>query len=117
MFRTAATNKVDPVVNIPLPGGDVYLGPRSGMGALGGGASPAPTSSGRPPESILQDGASSGLISPEEADVVRQSLGPNGQAAFDGWARENGVRIGKRLSNGQSAYFVNGRWYDNPEGR
>lgn len=38
------TGKADPIVNIPLPGGDVYMGPRSGMAgvaARGATASPA----------------------------------------------------------------------------
>lgn len=33
-FKTRAQNLTDPIVNIPLPGGDVYMGPRSGMGAM-----------------------------------------------------------------------------------
>lgn len=110
-------NRADPIVNIPLPGGDVYIGPRSGMGTLGGGASSAPAPAARAPESILGSGASNGFISPEEASTITASLGPNGQAAFETWRRNNGVQVGKRLANGQMAYFVNGKWYDNPEGR
>lgn len=30
---------------------------------------------------------------------------------------QTGAPITKQLSNGQTAYFVNGDWYDNPEGR
>lgn len=41
-------NRYDPVVNIPLPGGDIYLGPRSGMGAVGGQTKTKPTGRLRP---------------------------------------------------------------------
>lgn len=57
--------KADPIVNIPQPGGGVYMGPRSGMTASASQAQP----------------------------------------------------VTKTLSNGQTAYFVNGDWYDNPEGK
>lgn len=37
-------NRIDPIVNIPLPGGATYMGPRSQMpGALGGGQQSAPS--------------------------------------------------------------------------
>lgn len=35
-------NQLDPIVNIPLPGGRVYVGPRSGIGAMTGGAASSP---------------------------------------------------------------------------
>lgn len=39
---------------------------------------------------------SSNVITPEEAARVRQSLGPQGQAAFDAWLRRNNITVGAR---------------------
>lgn len=41
MARKRAETLVDPVVNIPLPNGETYIGPRSGMPGIGG-VAPAP---------------------------------------------------------------------------
>ena len=62
-------------------------------------------------------------ITPQEARSVIQSLG---KAGYDAWAQKNGIVVqgqgqsqpqSKKLSNGTTAYLVNGAWYDNPEGR
>ncbi len=45
------------------------------------------------PSGILQGAAAAGAISAEDANRVRQSLGPNGQAAFDKWKADNGIRV------------------------
>lgn len=45
---------------------------------------------------VLSAAASGNVISAEEAARVRQSLGPNGQAAFEDWMRRNNIRIGAR---------------------
>jgi len=65
---------------------------------------------------ILRKATAEQFITPEEAQVVQSSLGPNGSAAFQGWLQQNGVRVGKQVG-GQTYYQVNGKWYDNPEGR
>lgn len=57
--------KADPVVNIPLPGGDVYMGPRSGISSIGGGG-PTPAKS---------------APSPTAAEYLRKN--PNLAADFD----------------------------------
>lgn len=44
----------------------------------------------------LSAAAQSQTITPEEAARVRQSLGPNGQAAFEDWMRRNNIVIGGR---------------------
>lgn len=62
LFRRRAENLADPVVNVPLPGGSYYIGPRSGMeaaiarsasGGSGGGATPPAT---LPPDFDFDDG-------------------------------------------------------------
>ena len=60
-------------------------------------------------------------ITPQEAASVKASFGAGGQEKFADWARKNRIVVasgnGKRLSNGTIAYEVNGKLYDNPEGR
>jgi len=47
-------NYTDPTVNIPLPGGRVYVGPRSGISAATGGGDPASTApAGEGPPAML----------------------------------------------------------------
>lgn len=77
---------------------------------------PQPQPMASDPATILQNAAGTKLITPEEADTVRRSLGPNGQGAFQQWMQQNGIAIGKSV-NGQTFYQINGKWYDNPEGR
>jgi hypothetical protein len=57
---------------------------------------------GGEPMSAQQGGAALGaasrsdVITPEEAQRVRQSLGPGGQAKFEEWLRNNSISIGAR---------------------
>lgn len=57
-----------------------------------GGASRAAPSSGGQPQ-ILQQAASTGVITQQDAQRVAQSLGGNGKAAFQKWQSENGIRV------------------------
>jgi hypothetical protein len=68
------------------------------------------------PGQVLQGAAESSVITPEDAERIRASLGPNGDQAFAQWMQSKGVAIGKQVG-GQTYYLVNGEWYDNPEGR
>lgn len=43
---------------------------------------------------ILGGASQTKMISPAQAGHIRQSLGPNGQAAFEKWMRDNGITIG-----------------------
>jgi hypothetical protein len=45
--------KADPIVSIPLPGGDVYIGPRSGMGSATTGGGDSKSASAEPPPSAV----------------------------------------------------------------
>ena len=86
------------IVSIPLGDGRTYVGPPS----MAPGASrwqqqpgmPAPTET--PPvkpnqgiETVLGEASGTKKITKEEADVVRQSLGKNGQASFEQWLTNN----------------------------
>lgn len=42
---------------------------------------------------ILRGASETQTISPEDADRVRRSMGPNGQAQFDQWMRSNNIQI------------------------
>jgi hypothetical protein len=117
------SGKSDPQVTVTLPGGGIFVGPQSELANVlkgGGQASPGPQpgmvedgyrfKGGDPAdqsnwERVMDDreggqalsaAARSRSISREEADRVRQSLGPNGQAAFERWMRENNITIGGR---------------------
>ncbi len=92
------------IVSIPLGDGRTYVGPPSmAPGASRWqqqqGAAPAPT--GRQPETVTPEGAASILgnasrssrITQSEANVVRQSLGPQGQAQFNKWLTDNNIKI------------------------
>lgn len=59
----------------------------------------------------------SGVLSEADSARMKASLGPNGEAKFEAWKKQHNVVESKRLSSGQMAYKVNGKWYDNPEGR
>lgn len=50
-------NMLDPLASVPLPGGQVYLGPRSGLSAVLGGGDPASTAPGgaSPPATLPPD--------------------------------------------------------------
>lgn len=62
-----------------------------------GGAAPAAApADGLTPEQaapILRGAQETQTISPEDADRVRRSLGPNGQPQFDQWMRKNNIQI------------------------
>lgn len=90
------------VVSIPIGNGQTYVGPAalapgatgwSEQGAQGGQAQQqvAPTASG--PEQILSAAAGSKRITQAEANVIKQSLGPNGQSAFAKWMTDNSVKV------------------------
>lgn len=111
--RKAFDAKADPFTNLVVGGNSVF-GPQSLVAqSLGGSAPAAP-----------QQPAWFDAFTPEEIAVMQ------GEAA-----RRQGIQGGsnipsgsplqplsrpqpqsKRLSNGQTAYLVNGEWYDNPEG-
>lgn len=97
------------IVSIPLGDGRTYVGPPSmAPGASRWQLQPPMTSPGQPsttgrelPEQVTPQGASAILggasrsrrITQAEANVVRQSLGPNGQAAFQKWLTDNNIKI------------------------
>jgi hypothetical protein len=92
------------IVSIPLGDGRTYVGPPSmapGASrwqpqAQGAGAPSAPQT-----PQVTEDGAASILggasrtkkITQAEANVVRQSLGPQGQAQFNKWLTDNSIKI------------------------
>lgn len=51
--RQAVENVTDPIVNITLPGGGAYVGPRSQMGLYAGGGGPASSAPGATPPATL----------------------------------------------------------------
>jgi hypothetical protein len=102
---------------IPGQDGEFFEQPRIGIGRSGGGQrQQSPQMAPDDAAPILQRAAQSKVISPEDAERVRASLGPDAQGAYEQWLRTNGIAIGKTMG-GQTFYQVNGRWYDNPEGR
>ena len=98
------------IVSIPLGDGRTYVGPPSmAPGASRWkmpqapvisetGASPGAMSTAEQPteqsaESILGNASRSKQITQSEANVIRQSLGPNGQAKFNEWMKNNSIKI------------------------
>lgn len=87
------------IVSIPLGNGQTYVGPASmAPGASRWKEQPsetgeAPPSPGSGAETILRNASGSKTITKQEADVVRQSLGQNGQAAFNNWLKQNQIRV------------------------
>lgn len=74
--------------------------PASWAPAQGGGI-PSGNPLGEAPKLNAQQGGqmlgnafSQKTITPQQAQTVRQSLGPNGQAKFEQWLRENNIQIG-----------------------
>ena len=43
---------------------------------------------------ILQGAQAGNVVTPQDAERVRASLGPNGQAAFQRWMQANNIVIG-----------------------
>jgi hypothetical protein len=94
-------------VSIPLGNGQTYVGPPSmapgasrwtEMSGESGQAPPsgseqAPPMDGSGVETILRNASGSKTVTKQEADVVRQSLGKNGQAAFNNWLKQNQIRV------------------------
>lgn len=90
------------IVSIPLGDGRTYVGPPSmAPGASrwkqqpGGMTQPEaqPSQEDQGAASILGNASRSKKITKAEADVIRQSLGPNGQAKFDKWMTDNSIKI------------------------
>lgn len=113
----------DNIVSIPIGNGQTYVGPASQAPGTSrwqqqaGTQQPAVRQSARQGvETILARASETKTISPEEANVIRSSLGRNGQAAFQNWMNEQGIVISRTI-NGVTYYQINGTWYDNPEGR
>lgn len=69
------------------------------------------------PDNAPFDYEQSGVLSEADSARMKASLGPNGEAKFEAWKKQHNVVESKRLSSGQMAFKVNGKWYDNPEGR
>lgn len=94
-------------VSIPLGNGQTYVGPPSmapgasrwtELSGVSGQAPPsggeqAPSMAGSGVETILRNASGSKTVTKQEADVVRQSLGKNGQAAFNNWLKQNQIRV------------------------
>lgn len=92
------------IVSIPLGDGRTYVGPPSmAPGASRwqqqpGAETPPPAEQ---PKTVTEQGAASILgnasrtnkITQAEANVIRQSLGPNGQAKFNEWMKSNNIKI------------------------
>lgn len=90
------------IVSIPLGDGRTYVGPPSmAPGASRWRQQPGEMTQPKTPPlqedqgaaSILGNASRSKKITKAEADVIRQSLGPNGQAKFDKWMTDNSIKI------------------------
>lgn len=114
-----------PQITATQPGGSYVVQNKAGQifdpqtnqwATLGGQPqAPAQQQAGAEPQ-ILQQAQQSRLITPEDAQRVQASLGPNGGQQFQQWMQSHGIAIGKQVGN-QTYFLVNGEWYDNPEGR
>lgn len=70
--------------------------PTPAAGAAPAAAGQAAPAGGLTPEQaapILRGASETQTISPEDADRVRRSMGPNGQAQFNQWMRSNNIQI------------------------
>lgn len=120
---------------VPLQDGGNYL-VQDGQGRIlgdggqfvapGQGAQMQPTQAASPAGDIpalLGQIAARKSITPQEVQMISSQLGPNGQQAMQGWLKQNGIAVAQdsappsQTVNGQTYYQVNGKWYDNPEGR
>lgn len=68
------------------------------------------------PGQVLGGAKQRGYITPEEYDGLSSQLGPNGQAEMNKWFSQNKLPVGKQIGD-KLYYQINGKWYDNPEGR
>lgn len=96
------------MVPIPLKGGD-QPSPQPG-------ADTAPALSDAQAGFILRRAQQRGFMTPDEYSLLQGPLGPQGKTAMDGWLQGSGIPIGKQVG-GKTYYQINGKWYDNPEGR
>lgn len=104
---------------IPEGGALVDVGNPRAVSAYSGAPQQPPQTAPQVPANvtaIIESASERGMMTPEEAETVKAGLGANGQAAFNGWLTNQGIKIAKTV-NGQNFYLVNGKWYDNPEGR
>lgn len=107
-------NKTDPIVSIPVPGG-VYVGPRSGLSQT------AQEEEGGDPASP-QPGAASpdidfSLFTPEEITVWRNEALRRAGGRTTPSGSPLAPAPNSKVINGKQYYQINGKWYDNPEGR
>jgi hypothetical protein len=99
-----------------LPGGPPAM--TAPMRAATAVAAPAPNAGGiaqEPGQRLRQDGLPSSLT-PEQYNATVAAMG---KERTDAWIKSNGiVRIEKKATvQGKTFYQINGKWYDNPEGR
>ena len=87
--------KADPIVNIPLPNGEVYMGPRSGIPGVGGGVPAQPQAQAQPFDAgaVMQSAFQSKRIMPDQNQAILQHLGPNGSAGYKDWLKRSGIRV------------------------
>lgn len=107
------------------PGGYVARMNRDGTGAqyiMTPDGAPVPGTEAPPQQSdpappiILSTAKQRGFITPEEVAALESQLGPNGREAMSGWFAQNRIPVGKRVGD-RTYYQINGKWFDNPEGR
>lgn len=89
--NSAGTQILPRSVLLNMGGGD----PASGAvpGALPPDTLPPDFDFDAEPVGVLQGASASQSITPQEAEIVRSSLGPDGQAEFEDWLRRNNIVI------------------------
>lgn len=101
---------------VQLPNGFVYSGPRSGIGAALGGGQPQaesqPTMQNTPAPALGGNGLPQ-FLTPDQYQATVQAMG---REKTDAWLSKNNIPVGKSVG-GKTYYQINGKWYDNPEGR
>lgn len=71
-------------------------------------------------EPIIVDAQQTGVISQANAEAFIRSVG---RGNFEAWAKKYNVKVANTAApvaktvNGKTYYQINGKWYDNPEGR
>lgn len=98
------------VVSIPLGNGQTYVGPASSAP----GATRWQQQGGQSAPEILGKAAGTKTITEAEAGVIRQSLGPNGQAKFNEWLANNKIKVIQRTgtdADGRKVIqYTDGSW-------